>query len=129
MGTYLESDALVALNGADEEGVGETGSAASVRDDIVLITPFTSEDVSEEVRVRHNWDSIVGVVGGHEGGGASIDDGSLQRREVERPQLALTAVDRAGVDALLRGSKGSLDTPMLAVLCWEILVGFNSQSA
>jgi hypothetical protein len=109
MGTYLESNALVVLNGADVEGVGETGSATSVRDDIVLITPLIAKDISKEVRVGDSWDSIVGVVRRHDRSSTSINDGPLQSWEVERPQLALTTVDWSGVDTLLWGSKSSLD--------------------
>jgi hypothetical protein len=106
--TYLKSDTLVVFERTHIESLCETSSASSIGDDIVFVAPFLAKNVSEEVGVRYRWNTIVGVVGGHDGGSTAVDDGALEGREIERPQLSLTTVDGGSIDALLRGSKGSL---------------------
>jgi hypothetical protein len=106
--THLKSDALVVFERTDIKGLGKTSSASSIGDDIVFVAPFLAKDISEEVGVGHRGNAIVGVVGGHNGGSAAVDNGSLEGREIERPQLSFPTVDWGSIDALLRGSKGSL---------------------
>jgi hypothetical protein len=49
--TYLKSDALIVLERADVKGLSETSSTTSIGNNVVLITPLFSKDISEEVRV------------------------------------------------------------------------------
>lgn len=58
--------------------------------------------------VGDGGDTVIGVVGGHDGGGTTVQDGTLKRGEVEGAEFTLTTVDWGGVDALLGSCKGSL---------------------
>jgi uncharacterized membrane protein len=64
--TYLKSDTLVVLKRTDIESLSKTSSATSIGDNVVLVTPLFAKDISKEVRVCDNWNTIVGVVGGHD---------------------------------------------------------------
>jgi hypothetical protein len=49
--THLESNALVILERTDIEGLSKASSTTGIGDDIILIIPFVSKDISEEMRV------------------------------------------------------------------------------
>ena len=99
--TYLKSNASVVFRTAHVERLVKARGATSVGDDKVFVAPFLAKDLGEEVMVRDGGNPIVGVVRRHDGSGAAVHDGSLERGEVEGAELALTSVDRGGVDALL----------------------------
>ena len=85
---------------ADVERLIKARGAASVRDYKVLIAPFAAENIGEHVLVRNNGNAVIRIIRRHDCSGAAVHNGSLERWEIEGPELTFTSVDRGSVEAL-----------------------------
>lgn len=59
---YTHGDTLIIFFLTSVESIDKTSSATSIGDDKVLISPFLTENLSEDEMVSDNGDVIVGVV-------------------------------------------------------------------
>lgn len=101
MYTYSHGDALIVFFTADVELLIETRCPTGVGNDIVLITPLIAQDLGEKMVVGYSWNTIVRVVGRHDGPSVAVHNGTLQGGKVEASQFSLSSMNRGGVDALL----------------------------
>jgi hypothetical protein len=87
----------------------QANRATGIGDNKVLVIPFVTQDLGQDMMVGNDRDIVVRVVRGHDGQSIAVDNGSAERGEVESAELARTPVDWSQVDALLGHTKGGLD--------------------